>query len=84
MSKLTDLLRALGVLALILLAYGIAGRLDFDEELRQDAERAQAAEQRVLDCLNGKPLGYYERATRKGRNDFGRTYIVCRTEEIEV
>lgn len=48
------------LLALILIAYGIVGRLDYEEELRQEVEvqarRAEQAEQILVECMNGKAM----------------------------
>lgn len=63
-------------LLLILLAYGIAGRMDYEEELRKEAEAAmdQAALQHaaLLACLNGGAPGLYTIDDRGVRN-----YVVC-------
>lgn len=74
---------AVALLLLIFVSYGIAGRMDYEDELRAAAERAQANEKRVLDCMNGQPLGYVERK-KMSANDYGRTYIYCRPEELDV
>jgi hypothetical protein len=37
----------------------------------------------VLDCLNGQPLGSYDRPKRDA-NDFGKVVILCKVEEITV
>lgn len=51
-------LKAVAALLVILLGYGIVGRLDYEAELATVAEaqrtRAEAAEQIALDCLNGR------------------------------
>ena len=45
-----DALKTAGVLGIICLCYGIAGRLDYETQ----QARADQAERTLLDCLNGR------------------------------
>lgn len=63
-------------LLLILLAYGIVGRMDYEEGLRQEAEaaheRASLHQAALIACLNGGAPGLYT-IDSEGR----RHYVVC-------
>jgi hypothetical protein len=79
--------RELGAVLFILLAYDVVDRIDAQaEQIAKSEARAREAainEQRLLDCMNGRPLGYVERKPTRGPNDGGRTYTLCKIEEIE-
>jgi hypothetical protein len=79
--------KTLLLLACIVLLYGIAGAMDYNDQVRSAAERkavaAKREAQRYIDCLNGKPLGYTLRHKRSA-NDYGRTYTFCSTWELKV
>lgn len=76
---------------IIFLMFGIAGRMDYEDELRAaaiaESARARIAEERakqlsddLVRCFNGQPTGHYIEAA-----DGQRTYIVCLgVEEIHV
>jgi hypothetical protein len=75
-------------LFLILLGYGVVCELDYrDEVIREAQAQAEAhriTAERALDCINGKsPLGSIDRPKRSA-NDFGKTVVVCKTEELDV
>lgn len=63
-------------LLLILLAYGIVGRMDYEEGLRQEAEaaleRASLQQAALLACLNSGAPGLYTIDDKGTRH-----YIVC-------
>ncbi len=65
-----------GTLAGLLLAFGIVGTLDYQEELRQEAESARAQsdfhQAALLACINGGAPGLYTMTS-----DGGRVYLVC-------
>lgn len=69
-------MRTLIALLLVLAGYGIAGHLDYAEEMRQEVERqtARANQHRdaLLACLNGGSPGLYTTLPDGARN-----YIVC-------
>lgn len=71
-----------GVILLgLLLALGIVGTLDYQDELRQQAEAAEARyatqQAAMLACLNGGSPGPY-RMTAEGH----RAYLVCEIHEV--
>lgn len=77
-------LKAIIIVLAILVAYGIVGRMDYEDALIAEAERANdhaaLRGQQLIACLNGRPTGLY---TENHRGE--RTYIVCReAEEIPV
>ena len=77
-------LKSIIIVLAIFVAYGIVGRMDYEDALVAEAASAQRiATQRseqLIACLNGKPPGLY---TENHRGE--RTYIVCReAEEIPV
>lgn len=67
---------AIGILLAILCAYGIVGSVDYEDELRQQAEaqrvRADLNIAALLACMNGKAPGFYLEG-----QDGTRTYLVC-------
>lgn len=77
-------LRGLAVLMGLLFAYGIAGRMDYEDALiaELEAERTalRDANTTLANCLNGRPTGHWYEDSRGER-----TYIVCKgAEEIPV
>lgn len=81
-----DDLRTLAVLLAILLAYGVAGRIDYETELAIEAEananRAQQIETVLIDCMAGRARWTYENGSGKG---YGKTAVVCKgVEEISI
>ena len=66
------------MLAVTLAAFGIVGRMDYEEALRAEAARqsarAEAAEQAVVGCLNGHAAWLYDNGTGEGH---GTTLVSC-------
>lgn len=75
-EAMRDTFRTLLVIASILLAYGIAGRLDYEEELRQEAEAQQARAERMTaavgECMEGRGIWI---------SDDRKTAVKCRQAE---
>lgn len=72
------------VLAIMGIGYGIVGRLDYEEGLRQEAERhatrANLNQAALLACLNGRATGHYWVDASGNRH-----YLACRgVDEIPV
>ena len=69
-------LRTAALLALILIAYGIAGRMDYEDALISEAQaneaRANLHQRQLLACINGGMSGLYS-ADGKGN----RRYVIC-------
>lgn len=76
-----DAIKAVGIVAAIVIAYGIVGRIDYETERALAAEAAAADDRAaLLACLNGRPSGHYFDNERGER-----VYLACRgVEEINV
>lgn len=57
-SQLKETLKVIFYLLLILLAYGIVGRLDYEDELLQQKINAESYKQTLLNCMSGAS-GFY-------------------------
>ena len=80
-EQLREVLRYTCYICLIILAYGIVGRLDYEDEMitarivaEQHGEMQQA---RMLACLNGGMPGYYTTDLSGTKH-----YVVCETYTI--
>ncbi len=71
-----DLFKNAALIVGLLIAFGIVGRLDYEDELRQQAEASAASADlnraALLACLNGGAPGLYTESA-----DGVRVYLVC-------
>lgn len=74
-------LRTAALLTLILIAYGIAGRMDYEDALISEAQasearaseaRAELHQRQLLACVNGGMSGLYSESA-----DGTRRYVIC-------
>jgi len=69
-------LRTAALLALILIAYGIAGRMDYEDALISEAQASEARAElhlrQLLACVNGGMSGLYSESANGTRR-----YVIC-------
>lgn len=74
----------LGLLFALYISFSkVEGQQEELAAARQSAHEARQTVKRVLDCLNGKPLGLYPNPSR-GTYGAKQIAVMCRTEEIPI